>query len=483
MTFPSFSFFLFLPAVFLVFSVVPNRFRWMILLIASYFFYGSFLAPHLVLSLILVTGVSFIVGKKIGRAETDIGKKTNLFLGIGFCLVTLVLVRLLPLILMEARFKALGNNVLLTIGVSYFTFQAISYLVDVYLEVQAPEEHLGYFSLYMAFFPKILQGPIERGGDLLPQLKSPWVFRYEAMRLGMLLFFWGVFKKVVVADRLAVFSDLVFNDVQVHRGLPLLIGTYAYAFQIYFDFSGYTDMARGIGQFFGVNLSENFQRPYSAISVADFWRRWHISFSRWILDYIFKPLQMAWRDWGKPGAALALIVTFLVSGLWHGSSGGFLVWGLIHGIYMAGAIFTRDPQKRFFKGMGIEKSPWLKRFQIFATFHLICFAWIFFRTRSLSDAQYILTNLFNIGDYPAMLSSIGVGQFIRSFVFLHQGKFQFALVLAGIGIVWAVQALQDQKFAFMEKPHWFRWTVYYALMLMIIIFGTFEKSQFIYFQF
>jgi len=183
----------------------------------------------------------------------------------------------------------------------------------------------------------------------------------------MLLFTWGLFKKVVVADRLALYADQVYNNVHDYTGLSLIIGTYAFALQIYFDFSAYTDMARGTGRMFSINLTENFNHPYLATSIADFWRRWHISFSRWILDYIFKPLQMEWRNWGQAGTALALIVTFLVCGIWHGATWGFIFWGLLHGIYMAASIYYRPYQKRLHKWLGVEKSTWLKWWQIFVT--------------------------------------------------------------------------------------------------------------------
>jgi alginate O-acetyltransferase complex protein AlgI len=282
----------------------------------------------------------------------------------------------------------------------------------------------------------------------LPQLRQSYQFDYDSMRSGMLLFFWGMFKKVVVADRFALYADQVFNNVHGFTGLSLLIGTYAYAFQIFFDFSAYTDMARGTGRMFGINLTENFNRPYLATSVADFWRRWHISFSRWILDYIFKPLQMNWRNRGHAGTSAALIITFLVSGIWHGATWGFVIWGLLHGVYLASSTYYRPQQKRLHRWLGIDNSKWLKWWQIFVTFNLVSFAWIFFRAKNLEDAWYVMTK----GLYGVKGALSGL--------LLSQGKIELLILIVISALYIFINRLILSGAVLKSSNLYFRWSVY-----------------------
>ncbi|MCX7046469.1 MAG: MBOAT family protein [Candidatus Sumerlaeota bacterium] len=473
MFFTSLSYLLFLPLVYLAFYHTKDRFRWLTLLAASYIFYATFKAPHLLIVLALVTVISYQCGILLGRTRDVRSRRAIFWLGTVGCLMILAVMKYLPQLLTSGgRALVLPSSWLITLGVSYFIFQAISYLADVLLEIQAPERHFGYHALAMAFFPKLLQGPIERAGNLLPQLKAPYQFDYDAIRSGMLLFAWGMFKKVVMANRLTLYADTVFNDVHSFTGLPLLIGVYAYAFQIYFDFSGYTDMARGTARMFGINLMENFNHPYLATSVADFWRRWHISFSRWILDYIFKPLQLAWRDWGKAGMALALIITFFISGLWHGVAWGFIIWGLLHGIYLASSTIYRPYQKALHKRMGLEKSGALKIWQVLVTFHLVCFAWIFFRAASLGDAWYIISH---IGHFPGGKLSVCL------LVVGKRGLAIIAVFLAALFVTAVRPAIADRIQKMLDGRA--RWILYYAFVMLILILGRFGEAEFIYGRF
>lgn len=478
MTFNSLSYFIFLPLVYLVFYVTKDHFRWIVLLAASYGFYATFKVPQLLIVLVLVTVISFACGIQLGKTADEGRRKLILWLGTATCILILAAIKYLPPLLnIDQPF----SNLLVSIGVSYFTFQAISYLADIYLEIQEPEQHLGYHALYLAFFPKLLQGPIERAGDLLPQLKKPYQFDYDAMRSGMLLFTCGLFKKVVVADRLSLYANTVYNDVHTYHGLPLIIGTYAYALQIYFDFAGYTDMARGTARMFGINLSENFNKPYLATSIADFWRRWHISFSRWILDYIFKPLQMAWRDRGKVGTALALIVTFLVSGIWHGASWGFVIWGGLHGLYLASSTYYRPYQKRLHKWLGMEKSGLLKVWQVFVTFNLVSFAWIFFRAGSVADAWYLISNLIYF-DNLINIQPTGFGNYFKENVFLGHGDHNFIVTISVLVIILAVNLLKN-RYSMYKNNLLIRWSIYYILVISIVLFGVFRGDSFVYFKF
>jgi len=287
------------------------------------------------------------------------------------------------------------------------------------------------------------------------------------VRYGMVLFTWGLFKKVVLADRLGLYVDMVYDDVHAYQGLPLILATYAYAFQIYFDFSGYTDMALGTARLFNISLTDNFNSPYLATSIADFWRRWHITFSRWILDYIFKPLQMQWRNGKNWGTAAALLVTFLVSGIWHGARWGFVIWGVLHGAYMACSVFYRPYQKKLHKALNLEKTRTLKAWQVFVTFNLVCFAWIFFRADSLHDAFYV----FQAAPMFTIANSIKNTKVLYSLF--------FSLI-----IIWLENYNKEKLFNIIINQNTLkRWSIYYIIITVILFFGLYGKSKFIYFQF
>lgn len=374
MHFNSLTFFLFLPAVYLCFLVVGAGRRWPLLLLASFVFYAAVGVPYLIAVFLLVTLAAFAGGLLINSRSSEKGKQTLLIASIAAVLLPLVLLRYLPVLVqgLHAVGPLAGMEfprwAPVAIGVSYYVFQAVSYLVDVYLEKIPTERHVGYFALYLGFFPKMLQGPIERAEDLLPQLKAPYRFDYAAARTGLLLFAWGLFKKVVVANRLEGYVDLVYGDVHSYSGWALVLATWAYALQIYCDFSGYTHMALGSARLFNISLTDNFNKPYAASSVMDFWRRWHISFSRCLLDYLFKPLQMRFRDLRTAGTALALFLTFFISGLWHGASWCFVVWGLLHGTYLAAAVFWRPLQKKLAKKFALLRSAPARGWKVFSLF-------------------------------------------------------------------------------------------------------------------
>lgn len=482
MPFNSLKYFLFLPIVYLIFYSVRERARWIVLLAASLLFYAALNVPYLLVVLVLVAMTTYSFGIWLDQAESTKAKRAMLWGGIAANVVILVVMKYLPfltenlralstLLSLDAQIQPVKAFV--AIGVSYYVFQAISYLIDIYLEIEKPERHFGYFALYLAFFPKLLQGPIERSGDLLPQLKIKYEFNCDNMRFGMLLFTWGLFKKIVVADSLGLYVDAIYNNASAFTGLPLLLGTYGYAFQIYLDFSGYTDMALGSARIFNINLTQNFNSPYLATSVADFWRRWHITFSRWILDYIFKPLQMQWRNWKNWGTAVALVVAFLISGLWHGANWGFVIWGGLHGLYMACSVFYKPYQKKLHKALGIDKTRALKVWQVFVTFNLVSFAWIFFRASNLTDALYIISKMliFVEGQWTDLV--------------LSQGRLQFSLLLIKLFIYIVMSSCllsKKAKMAFNTNTY-VRWISYYALVMAIACFYQQASNEFLYFKF
>lgn len=479
MFFNSFEYLLFLPLVFFLFYITPDRLRWLTLLGASLLFYSALQTWYLLLVLFAVAVLTFVSGQLLDRTESERHKRWILWCGIVGNVAILIGMKYLPFLsdslafligLFDDQLQSPHVTLLVSIGVSYYVFQAISYLNDIYLEIVQPENHFGYFFLSLAFFPKLMQGPIERSGDLLPQLKQPYVFNYDNMRSGALLFATGLFKKVVIADRLGIYVDAVYGDLGSYSGLPLIMATYVYAFQIYFDFSAYTDMARGAARLFNIRLAENFNGPYLATSVADFWRRWHITFSRWILDYIFKPLQMRWRNWQNIGTAAALLVTFFVSGLWHGAGWGFIIWGLLHGLYMGCSIFYRPYQKKIHKGLGLNKTKRLKIWQVIITFNLVSFAWIFFRAETLSDALYIVTHLFSF-----------VGS--QNLLFSGFREFQLTIVLLGVLSYFVCRYIYIHKVELFEQKVWLRWSIYCYICLFTALFCVKRVTGFIYFGF
>jgi D-alanyl-lipoteichoic acid acyltransferase DltB (MBOAT superfamily) len=477
MTFTSAGFLIFLPLVFAAFCWFGDRRRWLALLIGSCVFYASFQSPFLLLALALATTVSYAGGLCLGRTKRPEARNAILGCGVLLCLGILFFAKYLPHFRAAPHYGPFGA--ILSIGVSYYTFQAISYLIDVHLEVQEPERHLGYFAVYMAYFPKLLQGPIERAGHFLPQLRIPYRFDYDKFRSGLLLFAWGLFRKVVIAERIAAYVDPVYNNVRSHAGLSLVLATYGYAVQIYCDFAGYTDMARGTARLFNIDLTENFNRPYSAASVAEFWRRWHISFSRWILDYIFKPLQLRWRNWGVSGTAAALLVTFLASGIWHGASWGFVVWGLLHGVYLAASVVYRPYKRKLHAALGVGKSAWYRGVQAFCTFNLVSFAWIFFRANNIGDAFYVVRSLTALSGWIPLE---GIARFLSTQILLGEG-FHNAVPLVLMLLVLAAGA-REWTTRIQEQRALVRWPIYLALSYATVMFGVWGSSpRFVYFAF
>ncbi len=480
MTFNSLAYLPFLAVAFIAFRLAPERWRWFVLLVASILFYASLDAPYLLLALALVTITTYLLGLGIARVRSDAAKRLLLTFGAIFNILVLVTMRYWPAV-SDGAASALRKvalpvslpapEALVVIGVSYYVFQAISYLADVFLEVTEPERHLGYFALYLAFFPKILQGPIERADELIPQLRARFELDYDNCRSGALLFTWGLFKKVVIADRLALYADTCYGNLSSFTGISLVIATWIYAFQIYMDFSGYTDMALGSARIFNIELTQNFRGPYLARSIVDFWRRWHISLSRWIGDYIFQPLQLTWRAWGAAGTAAALVITFVACGLWHGPTVGFLIWGAIHGVYMAGSALYTPWERRILKARGIEKGRLVRTLEVILTFNLVSFAWIFFRADTLDDASYVVRHAFD--NFDIWTSALWLSQG------MHELIVTTLLVAATILASFNVDRYRD-RFARITA---FRWAVYYALILCILSFGTLGESDFLYFRF
>jgi len=464
MLFNSLEYLLFLPLTVLIYHGLNNRYKAVFLLITSYIFY-LWLHPLSPLVLIFTTLTGYILGIKIKDTFFDSKKRKLLFAGILVNIGILI------------SFREIFQSVIPAIGVSFFTFQNISYLIDCYLEKVEPEKNFVYFSLYLAFFPKLLQGPIERVDKLIPQLKKLSNCEYEILRSGAQLFVWGMFKKVVIADNLALTVNNTLGDIEGSSNLALLLVAYFYAIQIYCDFSGYTDMAIGSAKLFGINLTNNFNYPYFAVSVQDFWRRWHITLSTWIMDYIFKPLQMNWRNYGNYGIIGSLVITFLACGIWHGLSWNYILWGLYHGILISLSFLTYKKWKKFCKKKKFNETM-VYIFDVFVTFHLVCFGWIFFMTNNLIEIELIIKKIFNI-----LLQFYSISIFSINFSIIKY--FSMAILVLIIDLLQF--KFNIKRICLEQKNVYVRFLIYYLLVMAIILFGKYGSSnlnsQFMYFQF
>ena len=481
--FNSFEFLIFFPVVTLAYFLMPHRFRLVFLLLASYYFYMCWRPEYIVL-ILASTLVDYFAGLGMGR--TDDRKKRrkfllmSLFANLGllftfkyFNFFADSLNHLFAAVRVDVQMPAL--DVLLPVGISFYTFQTLSYTIDVYRGETQPEKNPLRFALYVAFFPQLVAGPIERSTRLLKQFYRKVSFSEERLRSGLLLILWGLFKKVVIADRLAIYVNEAYNHPGDYQGWPLILATYFFAFQIYCDFSGYSDIAIGSARILGFDLMENFRQPYFARSISEFWKRWHISLSTWFRDYLYIPLGgnrvVKWRWYYN------LMVVFLVSGLWHGANWTFVVWGALHGFYLIFSIWTQTWRAKMREWFGLSRRPRLEAlWQTVVTFHLVLVAWVFFRANSLSDALLILNNMsqldFSLQGLMDINIELGWGELMLVMLFI-----------AGMELVHVLQISGRLASLSLRMPQPLRLAVFYGLLLSIVFFGVFNHTEFIYFQF
>lgn len=479
MLFNSLSFLVFFPIVVITYFLSPNRYRWVWLLSASYYFYMCWKIEYIFL-IIASTLIDYYCGIQMGKREEKSKRRPFLLLS---------LLGNLGLLFLFKYFNFFNNSihqifnefnifynvpafeVLLPVGISFYTFQTLSYSIEVYKGKQKPEKHLGIFALYVSFFPQLVAGPIERSVNLLPQFYKTNSFDYTRVTNGMILMAWGFFKKLVIADKLGIFVDAIYNSPHQYTGFPLILATYFFGYQIYCDFSGYSDIAIGAAQIMGIELMRNFERPYFSRSIAEFWRRWHISLSTWFRDYLYIPL--GGNRVSEPRLYLNLMIVFIVSGLWHGANWTFVIWGALHGIYLVFSIaLSKVMAKTFYMSKTLLFTPTLNLIKTLITFNLVTFAWIFFRSNSLTDAWYIVTHLFTDIEFTL---SFGVGF----------GKTAGIIVIFSIVFMEVVEFVHQQKGLILrQQPIIFRWSFYYVVVISILLFGElYSQSRFIYFQF
>lgn len=407
MSFTTPVFFVFLPMVLLFYRLLPHKYRWLLLLTASYLFY-AFYDVKLLGLILLTTLVSWFSALCMEQADTRKGKRLALILTLGICLGILFYFKYLNFTinglfalcrLLGADISFQGFDILLPMGISFYTFQTMSYVLDVFRGKAAAEKHVGYYALFVVFFPQLVAGPIERPGDLLPQLKlSPTPNRADWAE-GFRLFLRGYAKKLLIADYLSGIVDTAYGNIREAGGAALLAATLLFAVQIYCDFSGYSDIAAGSARFLGIRLTENFHHPYRAVIIRDFWQRWHISLTRWFTDYLYIPLGGSRK--GLLSRCRNILIVFLVSGLWHGADLTFVIWGGLHGIYLAGETLLLGKRKVTGRGRAVSR---------IITLTLVCFAWIFFRAASTGDALLVIREIFTHAQTGNLLAGLGLHQ-------------------------------------------------------------------------
>ncbi len=481
MLFNSISFGVFLIIVFLIYYMVPHRYRWCFLLTASYVFYMNL---HIGYGLLLLTSTVLTYALALGleRAGTASQKKRLLLSGI----LPLVLILLfyktaspvidrLNLMIGAGRLslQPITVKIMLPAGISFYFFQSMGYLIDVYRGKIKAERHFGYYALFVSFFPQLLAGPIGRAGDLLPQYKKERPFDYNNVTYGLKLMAWGYFKKLVIADVFAGVVNKVYDQSGSYVGLVFIVVTVMFAIEIYCDFSGYSDIAIGCAKLFGIDLMTNFKSPYFSFSIREFWSRWHISLSTWFRDYVYIPLGGSrvsrWRH------CLNLLITFLVSGFWHGSSLTYIVWGALHGLLQILETLVY-PKTR--KGVIVRRRKHL--WQLPVTFILLCFTWIFFRANTMQDALWIISRLFWDIERP-------LNYLQTCIICLELSRVSALGMLASVAVLALYDALSlnyDVITVFSRQKFFIRWPVYVLFLAVIALFShKGVATEFIYFQF
>lgn len=500
MLFNSVDFLIFFPLVVLVYFLIPQRVKYLWLLAASYFFYMSW-NPGYALLILFSTVTTWAGGLLLSVAGKRGGRKTQrvkkwclagcilLNLGILFffkyyAFVTGSAGKLLSLFHISLRVPVF--DVLLPVGISFYTFQALGYVFDIYRgEIPAEKNFLRY-ALFISFFPQLVAGPIERSKNLMHQIYEPHTFDFGRIKDGLLLMGWGFFQKLVIADRIAILVTDVYSRFSDYSGLQILLATVLFAFQIYCDFGGYSDIAVGAARVMGFTLTKNFESPYFAVSVSEFWRRWHISLTTWFRDYIYIPL--GGNRCGRLKKYRNLLLTFAVSGLWHGAGWNYVVWGGLNGLYQIVGDLTRPLRTAVQRRLHIRTDCGSYRLvQGFVTFIFVDFSWLFFRSGSLLRSLQMLWHSISHPDFLALFSPdtlLGINTMALS-------EKDFYVMLAGLAVLMLADHFKNQKVdikgVLARQNIWFRWLVYYGLIFAILIFGIYgsgyDASAFIYFQF
>ena len=499
MVFNSMDFLVFFPLVVIVYFVIPAKVRWVWLLVTSYFFYACW-NPQYIFLLAFSSVITYLSGILMGyikKQQWGDRRKSMLLnisvaVGLFFNLFLLFYFKYFAFAISSAN--RIGNyiglylkipiyDIILPIGISFYIFQTIGYMVDVRRGKIKEERNFFRYALFVAFFPQLLAGPIARSSNFLPQVNKPTFFDVENVREGLLTMAYGLFLKVVVADRIAVIVNSIYSGWADENGMSILTATILYAFQIYCDFEGYSQLAVGSAKVLGYNLTSNFNTPYLCTSVQDFWKRWHISLTSWFREYLYIPL--GGNRKGRGRKYLNTMIVFLLSGLWHGASWHFVIWGGINGFYNIVQDATKRTRENVYKFFRINTNAFLwKIFCAGVTFGLVDLSWLFFRAGGVMLALKMLKRIyldFNIGFLC-----------LDSFYNIFGTTRNFAIIIISLIVVLIVDMVRRMGFSIqryiLEQQIIYRWVIYFAIVGTIFIFGTYgggyeQQAQFIYFQF
>jgi len=490
MSFNSLSFMCFFPIVVLIYFLIPQRVKYIWLLVASYYFYMSWNAKYAVL-IAISTVITYASGILID--STDDYKIKKLWVALSFISNLGILAYFkyfdfflsnINMILSRVGIQIIEKpfDIILPVGISFYTFQALSYTMDVYRQELKPEKNILKYALFVSFFPQLVAGPIERSKNLVTQISKEHHFDFDRVKDGLLLMLWGFFMKVVIADRLAIFVDEVFNGFPNYPGTYIILAAIFFGLEIYCDFGSYSNIAIGAAKVMGFDLMQNFRQPYLAVSVSDFWKRWHISLTSWFRDYLYIPL--GGNRKGKVRKYINTIIVFGVSGLWHGASWNFVAWGLLNGIFQIAGELTAGIRDKINSVLGCNRLAFSHRLlKIIVTFCLVDFAWIFFRAESFMSAFKLIGSALTTYN-PWIL-------FDGSLYKLGMDEKDFRVMIIAIIVLFAVDIFNEKKIIireFVEKQElWFRWVFYIVAIMTVLIFGiygpNYSASDFIYFQF
>ena len=496
MLFNSIHFMTFFPIVVFIYFVIPGTFKKIWLLAASYYFYMSWNPKYAILiitSTVLTYGSGLFI-EKYKDKERKCCQHINKYILVVCLISNLSILAIFKYgnffidsfnrILKQFHISTIQQrfDFLLPVGISFYTFQALGYIIDVYRGDIKAEKNLLQYALFISFFPQLVAGPIERSKNLLSQLKDTFEFDVDNAKNGLLTMAYGLFMKIAVADNISVVIDPIFDSPDDHSGMILLFATIMFAFQIYCDFNGYTQIAIGSAKVLGVGLSQNFESPYMGCSVKDFWRRWHISLTSWFRDYLYIPLGGGKK--GKFRKQINTMIIFLCSGLWHGAGWHFIVWGALNGLFSVFEDIMKPIKGKIDNHLSIDKEKWMyKVFQRIITFTLIDFTWLFFRAPSLTTALHMLKKIVNDFRLAWLINFNFVSAFESAHILMT--------VMIPLFIIAALDVIKyygkDIKATIFSQQIVFRWTIYAAIMLAILYWGLYgtgyEQTQFIYFQF
>ena len=495
MLFNSLSFLVFFPVVTLIYFLLPHKYRWIHLLVSSYYFYMCWNAAYALL-IAFSTLVTYASGTAIDRANRMSVKERrervkklivaasfliNLGILVYFKYSNFILDNLTrAFAVLNIRLHVPQVDVLLPVGISFYTFQALGYTMDVYRGTIRPIANPGKYALFVSFYPQLVAGPIERSDNLIRQFDERHTFDLRRVSMGLLLMGYGLFQEMIVADRVAVAVNAVWADTASYGSGAILLATLLFSVQIYCDFAGYSNIAAGAAQVMGFKLMDNFRQPSFARSIKEFWHRWHISLSTWFRDYLYIPLGGSRK--GKLRTQINLMITFLVSGVWHGAAWTYIIWGGVHGIFQIIGGMTQPLRERLKGALGIRKDSWLDHaVRMLTTFALVNFTWILFRANSVRGALNICRRILAFND---MIPSM---QMLK-----HMGldKMEWMVALISVIVLIAADWLQTKTCVrewIVSRPLLIRWAVYLIVIVSLIVWGVYgpgyDASQFIYFQF